>query len=179
MAKALDLSFEVVAGLMTTTHAVTASQSVVDSFGGAKRRGALNNIIPTTTGAAKAVGKVLPHLAGKLNGTALRVPTDTGSVVEAVFLLAGEHSQQELVEAVHDNVAQINASTEMGTIATFGSEYQCSRDCVGESYSAMISDQVLAVPTDGNTLVKLSAFYDNELGYAHRMAELGLLLGQL
>lgn len=179
MVKALDLSFDVLAGLMTTTHAVTASQSVVDTFGGAKRRGALNNIIPTTTGAAKTVGRVLPHLAGRLNGTALRVPIDTGSVVEAVLLIAGQPSGEEIAAAASANVETMNASTPLGKVAAFGSDYQCSRDCVGEPYSAMISDRVLTLPVDGNTLIKLSAFYDNELGYAYRMAELALVLRRL
>ena len=79
LAAVVDRSFPIVAGLMSTTHAATATQKVVDAFGGSKNRATLNNIIPASTGAAKAVGKVLPHLNGKLNGTALRVPTDTGS----------------------------------------------------------------------------------------------------
>lgn len=81
MTKALDMTFPVKTGLMSTTHAATATQKVADTFGGSKNRATLNNVIPASTGAAVAVGKVLPHLNGRLNGTALRVPTDTGSVV--------------------------------------------------------------------------------------------------
>lgn len=173
---AVDTSFTVLAGLMTTTHAATASQSVVDSFGGPKQRGLLNNIIPTTTGAATAVGCVLPHLAGKLNGSALRVPVDTGSVVEAVLLIGEQPGNDSLTAAIADNIEAMNASTPLGKVATFGADYQCSRDCVGEPYSSMIAGDVQIVPVNGNTLIKLSSFYDNELGYAYRMAELALIL---
>ncbi len=179
MVKAIDASFAVKGGLMTTTHATTASQSPVDAFGGAKQRGLLNNIIPTTTGAASAVGRVLPHLAGKLNGTALRVPVDTGSVVKAVLLIDGQPGRERIAAAIADNVASMNASTPLGRIAYFGSYYQCSRDCVGEPYSAMITDELQTVEVDDGTLIKLSAFYDNELGYAYRMAELALVLKEL
>ena len=179
MVKAVDASFEVKGGLMTTTHAVTASQSPVDAFGGAKQRGLLNNIIPTTTGAATAVGRVLPHLAGKLNGTALRVPVDTGSVVEAVLLIDGRPGREQVAAAIEDNVAAMNASTPLGRVAYFGSHYQCSRDCVGEPYSSMIADGFQMVEVEDGTLIKLTAFYDNELGYAYRMAELALVLKDL
>jgi glyceraldehyde 3-phosphate dehydrogenase len=81
LTKAVDMSHKIIAGLMSTTHAATSTQRVADFFGGGKNRATLNNVIPASTGAAIAVGKVLPHLNGKLNGTALRVPTDTGSVV--------------------------------------------------------------------------------------------------
>ena len=87
--KALDSTFGVVSGLISTTHAVTSEQSVVDTIGGAKMRSAFNNIIPTSTGAARAIGKVMPHLEGLLNGTALRVPVDDGSVLEAIFVIQG------------------------------------------------------------------------------------------
>ena len=100
MTRAVDMSFPVKAGLMSTTHAATATQKVADTFGGGKNRATLNNVIPASTGAAVAVGKVLPHLNGKLNGTALRVPTDTGSVVEAVYQIEGTPSKDELVAAL-------------------------------------------------------------------------------
>lgn len=176
LAAVIDRSFPIAAGLMSTTHAATATQKVVDAFGGSKNRATLNNIIPASTGAAKAVGKVLPHLNGKLNGTALRVPTDTGSVVEAVFLIEGQHDAGEVMAAMQANIAAMNASTILGQIACLGDYYECSRDCVGEPYSSMIRDDLLAVPAGDGTLVKATSFYDNEVGFSHRMAELALLL---
>ena len=178
MTKALDDSFKVISGLMSTTHAATATQKVADAFGGGKNRATLNNIIPASTGAAKAVGKVLPHLNGKLNGTALRVPTDTGSVVECVYLVEGEHTSEAIVSAMKANIDKMNATTVLKQMAYIGNFYECSRDCVGEPYSSMISDEVLVIPQNGTTLVKMTSFYDNEMGFSHRMAELALIISK-
>jgi glyceraldehyde 3-phosphate dehydrogenase len=178
MTKALDDSFKVISGLMSTTHAATATQKVADAFGGGKNRATLNNIIPASTGAAKAVGKVLPHLNGKLNGTALRVPTDTGSVVECVYLVEGEHTSEAIVAAMKANIDKMNATTVLKQMAYIGDFYECSRDCVGEPYSSMISDEVLVIPQNGTTLVKMTSFYDNEMGFSHRMAELALIISK-
>jgi glyceraldehyde 3-phosphate dehydrogenase len=118
----------------------------------------------------------LPHLNGKLNGTALRVPTDTGSVVEAVYQIDGTPSKEELVAALAANADQINGSTLLGQVITVNDYYECSRDCVGEPFSSMVSDSPLVVPVDGSgSLVKLTSFYDNEMGFSHRMAELALI----
>lgn len=176
LAAAIDRSFPITAGLMSTTHAATSTQNVVDAFGGSKSRATLNNIIPASTGAAKAVGKVLPHLDGKLNGTALRVPTDTGSVVEAVFLIEGLYEAKAVMSAMQANITAMNASTVLGQIAYLGDYYECSRDCVGEPYSSMIRNDLLAVPAGGSTMVKATSFYDNEVGFSHRMAELALIM---
>jgi glyceraldehyde 3-phosphate dehydrogenase len=176
MTKAIDDTFKVISGLMSTTHAATATQKVADAFGGGKNRATLNNIIPASTGAAKAVGKVLPHLNGKLNGTALRVPTDTGSVVECVYQIEGEHSADEVMDAMQANIAKMNESTLLKKTVYLGDFYECSRDCVGEPYSSMINDGVLTIPNNGTTLVKATSFYDNEMGFSHRMAELAIIL---
>ena len=176
MTKALDLSFPVKAGLMSTTHAATATQKVADTFGGGKNRATLNNVIPASTGAAVAVGKVLPHLNGKLNGTALRVPTDTGSVVEAVYQVDGTPAPAEVVAALAANAERINAGTLMGQVITVNDYYECSRDCVGEPFSSMVSDNVLVVSAGTDSLIKITSFYDNEMGFSHRMAELALIL---
>ena len=176
MTKAIDDTFKVISGLMSTTHAATATQKVADAFGGGKNRATLNNIIPASTGAAKAVGKVLPHLNGKLNGTALRVPTDTGSVVECVYQIEGEHSAEAVMTAMQSNIAKMNASTLLKKTVYLGDFYECSRDCVGEPYSSMINDNVLTIPNNGTTLVKATSFYDNEMGFSHRMAELAIIL---
>ncbi len=175
LTKAVDMSYKVLGGLMSTTHAATATQRVVDYFGGAKNRQTLNNILPASTGAAVAVGKVLPHLNGKLNGTALRVPTDTGSVVEAIFNIEGEVSKEDVVKALEENAKKINDTTLMKQTVYFGDYYQVSQDVVGEPWSSMIIKNVLVVPQNGTTLVKATSFYDNEMGFSYRMAELALI----
>ncbi|MFW5849717.1 MAG: type I glyceraldehyde-3-phosphate dehydrogenase [Spirochaetota bacterium] len=175
LTKAIDMSHKIKSGLMSTTHAATSTQRVVDFFGGGKNRATLNNVIPASTGAAIAVGKVLPHLNGKLNGTALRVPTDTGSVVEAVYLVEGDVSKEELAKSIEENVKKMNDSTIMKQTVYFGDYYECSRDCVGEPYSSMITDNLLVVNLGGETMVKATSFYDNEMGFSHRMAELAMI----
>ena len=175
LTKAVDMSHKIISGLMITTHAATSTQRVVDFFGGAKNRASLNNTIPTTTGAAIAVGKVLPHLNGKLNGTALRVPVDTGSVVEAVYLIEGEVTADQIAASIKENVKKINDSTIMKQTVTFGDEYEVSQDCVGEPWSSMILPKILTVPAGGNTMVKCTSFYDNEMGFSYRMAELAMI----
>ena len=143
---------------------------------GAKNRSLLNNILPVSTGAAKAVGKVLPHLNGKLSATALRVPVNTGSVVEAVYWLEGEHTAKEIAQALEVTVPVINAATLMKQVLYFGDCYECSADCIGSPYSSMITPNILTIPSEGNTLAKLTSFYDNEMGYSHRMVELALMM---
>jgi glyceraldehyde 3-phosphate dehydrogenase len=175
LTKAVDMSYTILGGLMSTTHAATSTQRVVDFFGGAKHRATLNNVIPTTTGAAIAVGKVLPHLNGKLNGTALRVPVDTGSVVEVIYLIEGEVTVDQISASITENVKKINDSTIMGQTAYFGDAYEVSQDCVGEPWSSMIIPKILTVSVGGNTLVKCTSFYDNEMGFSHRMAELAMI----
>ena len=176
LTKAVDDSFKVISGLMCTTHAATSTQRIQDFFGGGKNRASLNNIIPASTGAAIAVGKVLPHLNGKLNGTALRVPTDTGSVTEVVYLIEGKHSVDEIISAVRDNAVKINSASPSGMILDVDDYYECSRDCVGESWSSMfIPGNTQVCEAGDNTLVKMTSFYDNEMGYSTRMAELAMV----
>ncbi len=178
LTKAIDMSHKIIAGLMSTTHAATSTQRVVDFFGGGKNRATLNNVIPASTGAAIAVGKVLPHLNGKLNGTALRVPTDTGSVVEAVYLVEGNVSKDQLAKSISENVRKMNDSTLMKTCVYFGDYYECSRDCVGEPFSSMISDNLLVVNLGEQTMIKATSFYDNEMGFSYRMAELAMIFNE-
>ena len=175
LTKAVDMSHKIISGLMSTTHAATSTQRVVDFFGGGKNRATLNNIIPASTGAAIAVGKVLPHLNGKLNGTALRVPTDTGSVVEAVYLVEGDVTKEQLAKSIEENVKKMNDSTLMKNSVYFGDYYECSQDCVGEPYSSMITDNLLVVNLGGQTMIKATSFYDNEMGFSNRMAELAMI----
>jgi len=180
LTKAVDDAFKVITGLMCTTHAATSTQRVQDFFGGGKNRATLNNIIPASTGAAIAVGKVLPHLNGKLNGTALRVPTDTGSVTEVTYLIEGKHSIDEINAKVAEEAGKINASSISGKILDVDDYYECSRDCVGEPWSSMyIPGNSRITEAAGNTLVKMTSFYDNEMGYSSRMAELSLIFAAL
>ena len=180
LTKAVDDSFKVITGLMCTTHAATSTQRVQDFFGGGKNRATLNNIIPASTGAAIAVGKVLPHLNGKLNGTALRVPTDTGSVTEVVYLIEGKHSLDEINAAVAENAKNINSASPSGKILDVDDYYECSRDCVGESWSSMyIPGNSRVTEAGSNTLVKMTSFYDNEMGYSTRMAEMAMIVAAI
>ncbi len=180
LTKALDDSFKVISGLMVTTHAATSTQRVQDFFGGGKNRATLNNIIPASTGAAIAVGKVLPHLNGKLNGTALRVPTDTGSAVEVVYLLDGKFTKDEINKAVAENAKKINAASPSGKILDVSDYYECSRDCVGENWSSMyIPGNTQVVEAGPYTQVKMTSFYDNEMGYSTRMAEMAMKFAAL
>ena len=178
LTKAIDMSHKIISGLMSTTHAATSTQRVADFFGGGKNRATLNNVIPASTGAAIAVGKVLPHLNGKLNGTALRVPTDTGSVVEAVYLVEGDVTKEQLEASIKENVKKMNDSTLMGQVAYYGDYYECSQDCVGEPYSSMITDNLIVIGLGGQTMVKATSFYDNEMGFSHRMAELAMIFNE-
>jgi glyceraldehyde 3-phosphate dehydrogenase len=177
IAKALDSSIGVICGLTSTTHAVTSGQQVVDSFGNERARSALNNIIPTTTGAAKAVAPTIPHLKGKLGGSSLRVPVTDVSVVEAVFVVAGAHDAGSVREALAAEAAKQNKRSLTGMILYIGEEYQVSSDAIGSPWSSMVlANKVMAIPFDGGTLVKITAFYDNEIGYSYRMADLALAM---
>ena len=138
---------------------------MADTFGGGKNRATLNNVIPASTGATVAVGKVLPHLNGKLNGTALRVPNGTGSVVEAVHQIDGTATAAEVVAALAANAERINAGTLMGQVITVNDYYECSRDCVGEPFSSMVSGNVLVVSAGTDSLIKVTSFY--EMGFSH------------
>ncbi|MEM7029406.1 MAG: glyceraldehyde 3-phosphate dehydrogenase NAD-binding domain-containing protein [Chloroflexota bacterium] len=175
--KALDDAFGVISGLMSTTHAATSEQSLVDTIGSAKTRSALNNIIPTSTGAARAIGKVIPHLEGQLNGTALRVPVDDGSVLEAVFVIKGNNTVNDIHAALQAQANQQNEASLSKSILYIGDEYEVSADSIGAKWSSMVLAQnTQVIPFDGYTQVKLTAFYDNEIGYAYRMADLARLM---
>jgi len=176
--KALDDRFGIESGLMSTTHAVTNGQRVVDNFRNERARSAFNNIIPTSTGAALAIGKVLKHLEGKLNGSSLRVPVSTGSAVEAVFLVKGRRSKEDVIVALQESALEQNDRSPLGKVLYVGSDYQVSADSIGSSWSSMVlAENTMVVPSGENSLIKITSFYDNEMGYAHRLAEMGILLG--
>ncbi len=165
VAKVLNDSFGIKRGLMTTVHAATATQKTVDGpsnkdwRGG---RGILENIIPSSTGAAKAVGKVIPSLNGKLTGMAFRVPTSDVSVVDLTVELEKETSYEGIVAAMKEA-----SEGSMKGVLGFTDEKVVSTDFRGDSHPS-IFDATAGIAID-STFVKVVAFYDNEYGYTCNM----------
>ena len=166
MAKVINDNFGIKSGYITTTHAFTADQSLQDMPHKDLRRArsAMNSIIPTKTGAASAVGKVLPSLNGKLDGIALRVPVACGSITDFVCITERETSVEEV-----NNVLQSASNTSMHGIMSVSSEPLVSIDIVGRKESSIIDRELTKV--DGN-LIKLVSWYDNETGYSARLLDL-------
>lgn len=166
MVKVLDDNFKVVKGFMTTIHSYTNDQGLLDQPHKDLRRaraGAMN-IIPTSTGAAKAVGEVLPHLKGKLDGFSLRVPTPDGSLTDFVCILEKEASKDEI------NAAMKKASeTNMKGILEYTEDPIVSTDIIGNDHSCIFDS--LSTMSQGN-LVKVIGWYDNEWGYSCRVVDL-------
>ena len=172
MVKVLDDNFGVRRGMMTTVHAYTADQNLVDGpHKDLRRARAALSIIPTTTGAAKAVGEVLPHLKGKLDGFALRVPTPSGSVTDFTAELEKEVTKEEINEA-------FRAASENGLkgILEFQEDPIVSADIIHNPHSC-IFDVPSTMVISGN-LVKVVGWYDNEWGYSCRTADLAQKLLQ-
>ena len=168
VAKVVAEKFGIVKGLMTTVHSYTGDQRILDAGHKDPRRaraGALN-IVPTTTGAAKAVALVLPELKGKLNGFAMRVPTPDVSVVDVVF----ETEKPVTAEAV--NAALKEAAD--GHVLCYSEEPLVSSDFIGTSQSSTV-DAALTM-TMGDNMVKVVSWYDNEMGYSTRLAETTLMV---
>ena len=167
IAKVLDDSFGITRGVMTTVHAYTNDQQLADVPHKDLRRSraATENIIPTTTGAARAVGKVLPRLNGKLDGMAMRVPVPDGSTVDLVV----ELDRSVTVEEVNAAVKKA-AEGPMAGILQYSEDPLVSSDIIGNPHSSVFdagSTQVL-----GGNLVKVLAWYDNEWGYSNRVVDL-------
>jgi len=168
MAKVLNDAFGIVEGLMTTTHAYTNDQRLADVPHKDWRRGraAAENIIPTTTGAARAVGVVIPELAGKLDGMASRVPVPDGSVVD----LFVELSQDVTVADINAAVRLAASTPRMKNILYYSEENLVSTDIVGNSYSSIYDAEYTKVL--GKRYVKTLNWYDNEWGYSNRVVDL-------
>ncbi len=167
LAYVLDKEFGIENGLMTTTHAYTGDQRLIDTphSDWRRARAAAENIIPTTTGAAKAVGKVLPNLNGKLDGMAMRVPTVCGSVVDLVANMKTDVT----VESV--NAALKTASeTYLKGILSYNDDAVVSSDIVGDPHSSIFDPGCTSV-IDGRVL-KVISWYDNEWGYSNRVCDL-------
>ncbi|MFT6267800.1 MAG: glyceraldehyde 3-phosphate dehydrogenase [Alphaproteobacteria bacterium] len=168
IAKVLNDNFGIVDGLMTTVHATTATQKTVDGpshkdwRGG---RGALQNIIPSSTGAAKAVGKVIPALNGKLTGMAFRVPTADVSVVDLTVNLAKPASYETICATM-----KAAAQGELKGILGYTEDAVVSNDFIGDTHSSIFDASAGIALTD--TFVKIVSWYDNEMGYSHRVLDL-------
>jgi len=167
MAKVLHETFGIEQGLMTTCHAFTNDQNTNDGLHSDLRRAraASTNIIPTTTGAAKAVGKVIPDLNGKLNGIALRVPTITGSITDLVVKLNKAADAKAINEAMKKA-----AEGELKGILEYTEDPIVSSDIIHNPYSCIFdADTTMALD---NGLVKVLGWYDNEWGYSNRVVDL-------
>jgi glyceraldehyde 3-phosphate dehydrogenase len=172
VAKVLNETVAIRHGQMTTVHAYTGDQRLVDLPHKDLRRAraAALNIVPTTTGAAGALGLVIPELAGKLQGYAARVPVATGSLVDLTVEVAEPTSVEEINAAFHARADR----GELAGILAFSEEPLVSSDVIRSPYSAVF-DAGLTSVVDG-TLVKVVAWYDNEWGYSSRIVELAQLL---
>lgn len=168
LAKVLNDNFGIVNGLMTTVHATTATQKTVDSpsskdwRGG---RGASQNIIPSSTGAAKAVGKVIPALNGKLTGMAFRVPTANVSVVDLTVNLAKPATYTEICAAM-----KAASEGDMKGVMGYTEDAVVSQDFIGDVRTSVFDATAGIALTD--TFVKLVAWYDNEIGYSNKVLDL-------
>lgn len=167
LAKVLDESFGIEHGLMTTVHAFTNDQRLADvphkDF--RRSRAAAENVIPTTTGAARAVGKVLPQLAGKLDGMAARVPVPDGSVVDLVVKLKERPDAAAVNRAV-----QTAAEGQMKGVLQFSDEPVVSSDIIGNPHSSVFDSLVTQAKGDG--YVRVLSWYDNEWGYSNRCVDI-------
>jgi len=168
LAKVINDKFGIVEGLMTTVHSITATQKTVDGpsnkdwRGG---RGAGFNIIPSSTGAAKAVGKVLPALNGKLTGMAFRVPTPNVSVVDLTVRLEKSATYDEIKAAIKEE-----SEGKLKGILGYTEDAVVSTDFIGDSRSSIFDAQAGIALSDN--FVKLVSWYDNEWGYSTRVIDL-------
>ncbi|HIU85504.1 TPA: type I glyceraldehyde-3-phosphate dehydrogenase [Candidatus Spyradomonas excrementavium] len=170
VAKVIKEKFGIVKGLMTTVHSYTGDQRILDAGHKDPRRaraGALN-IVPTKTGAAKAVALVLPELKGKLDGFAMRVPTPDVSLVDVVF----ETEKPVTVEAVN---AALKEGAD-GHVLCYSEEPLVSTDYIGSSQSSTVD--ALLTRVMGDNMVKIISWYDNEMGYSTRLAETTLMVAE-
>ncbi len=173
MAKVIDETFGIEHGFMNTIHSYTNDQNLLDLPHKDMRRAraAAVNIVPTSTGAAKAIGEVLPTLKGKLNGTSLRVPTPTGSITDLTVVTKKEVT----IEAVNAAFTKA-ANGKMKNILSVETRPLVLKDFVGNPHSCIID----AAMTDviGGKLLKVFGWYDNEWGYSNRLAELAEYIGK-
>lgn len=172
-AKVLQESFGIKRGLMTTIHAYTTDQNILDAPHSDYRRAraAGINMVPTSTGAAAAVGQVLPELDGKLNGMAVRVPTPTGSVVDLVAELEKDVTVEEINAAF-----KAAAEGDLKGVLAYSEEPLVSTDIVGDTHSSIIDGLSTMIMEDN--LVKVVSWYDNEMGYSARCIDLAVFMAE-
>jgi len=174
VAKVLDDAFGIENGLMTTIHSYTASQPILDTKhkkDPRKGRSGAVNLVPTTTGAAKAIAKVLPNLAGKLNGQAIRVPTPDVSMVDLTVTLKNETT----LEAIKEAFRSASEGSHKGILG-IDEEYRVSQDFVGEARSSVVAMDTIQLI--GGNMVKVLSWYDNEWGYSCRLVDMALHITQ-
>ncbi|MHC2993037.1 glyceraldehyde-3-phosphate dehydrogenase, partial [Pontibacter sp. HJ8] len=171
MAKVLDDAFGIEKGYITTVHAYTADQNLQDAPHSDLRRAraAAYSIVPTSTGAAKAVGLVLPHLKGKLDGVAMRVPIPDGSLTDLTCILKRAVTKEEINAAMKKA-----AEGDMKGIMEYTEDPIVSIDIVGNPHSCVFDAELTSA---NETLVKVVGWYDNETGYSNRAADLIARLG--
>ena len=167
VAKVLHDRFGIAEGLMTTIHAATSTQKTIDAPAGKRRRGrsALLNIIPTSTGAAKAVGKVIPDLDGKLTGMSFRVPTADVSVVDLTVKLNTPTTYDQIIDAFRQY-----AQGEMKGVLQVVDDEVVSQDFVSETHTSSVD--VKAGIALNDTFFKIISWYDNEYGYASKLIDM-------
>ncbi len=170
VAKVLDDAFGIENGLMTTIHSYTSSQPILDGKhkkDPRKGRSGATNLVPTTTGAAKAIAKVLPSLAGKLNGQAIRVPTADVSMVDLTVTLKSDVTLDD-VKAAFKTASEGSHKGILGV----DEEYRVSQDFVGEEQSTVVALDTIQVI--GGNMVKVLSWYDNEWGYSCRLVDMAI-----
>jgi len=174
MAKVLHDAFGIEDGIINTVHAYTNDQRLADvpHKDWRRSRAAAENIIPTTTGAARAVGQVIPELNGRLDGIASRVPVPDGSVVD----LVAELQQEVTVQDIHDAVRAASESDRLKNILSYSTLPIVSTDIIGDPHSSIYDAPFTKV--SGGRFIKTLNWYDNEWGYSNRVADLVGLLGQ-
>ncbi|SDQ50728.1 type I glyceraldehyde-3-phosphate dehydrogenase [Natronobacterium texcoconense] len=165
--QALDEEFEVVSGLLTTVHAYTGSQALVDGPMEKRRRGraAAENIVPTTTGAADSTSEVLPEFEGKLEGMAMRVPVPNGSVTDITVNIEEDIEREEVTDAI-----RTAADDRMAGVLGYTDDKIVSRDIVGLPFASYVDLESMMVAA--NDTVKVLAWYDNEYGFSNQLIKL-------
>jgi len=167
--KVINNEFGIEKGFLTTTHAYTSDQKLHDTPHKDLRRARASNvsIIPTTTGAAKSIGEVIPDVNGKLDGLALRVPVPVGSINDITLLLNKDANVEQI-----NNVLRKSANNELKGILEYTEEPIVSSDVIGNSHSSIVDGLSTNVIGNQGKLVKIMSWYDNESGFSNRLVDI-------